>query len=444
MNVKIRKLLVDPILQEDLTVMGWVRSVRDQGQVKFIMLNDGSCFQSLQVVVGSEFSDLSLKGVTVGASIIVDGTLQESLGKGQKYDFVATNIRVQGGCPQDYPLQKKGHSNEFLRGISHLRSRTNTFSAVFKVRAELAYAIHEFFHQRGFTYVHTPLITGSDCEGAGETFVVDNGKGNFFGREAYLTVSGQLHAESLVAGLGDLYTFGPTFRAENSNTKRHAAEFWMVEPEMVFCELPELIEMAEDFIKSVVNHVAISCRAELEFFQKFVDKEVLVRINEILNKKFVHISYTEAVDLLLKSGKKFQYPTGWGMDLQTEHERFLTEDYFKCPVFVTDYPKDIKSFYMKENPDGKTVAAVDLLVPTIGEIIGGSQREDNYEVLRNRMIQCGMKVDSYQWYLDLRKYGAAPSSGFGLGFERLVMYVTGMDNIRDVIPYPRTANKLEY
>lgn len=443
-KTKIKKLFDDPVLLQEFTVKGWVKSIRDQGSIKFIMLNDGSCFQSLQVVANEKVFDSLEQKISVGSSIIVDGSLHESLGKGQIFDFVASSIQIQGYCPSDYPLQKKGHSNEFIRSISHLRSRANTFSAVFRVRAELAYAIHEFFHSRGFAYVHTPLITGSDCEGAGETFIVDTDKGDFFGKEAYLTVSGQLHAETLVAGLGDLYTFGPTFRAENSNTKRHAAEFWMVEPEMVFCELEELIDMAEDFIKFVVNHVYNSCRVELDFFNRFIDKSVLSRIDEILSKDFVRISYTEAVDLLTKSRKKFQYPTEWGMDLQTEHERYLTETCFKCPVFVIDYPKDIKSFYMKVNPDGKTVAAVDMLVPGIGEIIGGSQREDDYEVLKSRMIECGMKIENYQWYLDIRKYGAAPSSGFGLGFERLVMYVTGMDNIRDVIPYPRTANKLEY
>jgi len=443
-KVKIRKLLSDPVLNENFMVKWWVRSVRDQWQVKFIMLNDGSCFQSLQVVVGPDVPESSLKWVSVGSSLVVCGTLQESLGKGQKFDFVATKLHLQGECPLDYPLQKKGHSNEFMRSVSHLRSRTNTFSAVFRVRSELSYAIHKFFHEHGFVYIHTPLITASDCEGAGEVFTVDTKEGNFFGKEAYLTVSGQLHSETLIAGLWDVYTFGPTFRAENSNTKRHAAEFWMIEPEMVFCELDQMIELSEKFIKSIVSHVANSCTTELEFFQKFIDKDVINRINEILNKKFARVTYTEAIDLLLKSGKKFQYPVERGMDLQTEHERFLAEEHFKSPVFVTDYPKDIKAFYMKVNPDWKTVAAVDLLVPGVGELFGGSQREDNYDILKQRMIDCGMNIENYQWYLDLRKYGAAPSSGFGLGFERLVMYVTGMDNIRDVIPYSRTANNLEY
>ena len=443
-KVKIKKLLSDPVLHDEITVKGWVRSVRDQGQVKFIMLNDGSCFQPLQVVIESNIPELSLKGITIGTSIVVNGMMKKSLGKGQKFDFVATSIRVQGECPQDYPLQKKGHTNEFMRSIAHLRSRTNTFSAVFRVRNELSYAIHKFFHDNGFVYIHTPLITGSDCEGAGETFIVDTKEGNFFGKDAYLTVSGQLHSETLIAGLGNVYTFGPTFRAENSNTKRHAAEFWMVEPEMVFCELDEMILLSEKFIKSIVGHVADFCSTELEFFQRFIDKNVQNRISEILQKKFERVSYTEAIDLLKKSGKKFQYPVKWGIDLQTEHERFLTEECFKSPVFVTDYPKNIKAFYMKVNPDGKTVAAVDLLVPGVGELFGGSQREENYEVLKQRMIDCGMNVDHYKWYLDLRKYGSAPSAGFGLGFERLVMYVTGMDNIRDVIPYSRTAKNLEY
>jgi len=442
-KVKIKKLLASPVMQTEFTVSGWVKSIRDQGQVCFIMLNDGSCFSSLQVVANSEALISDIKNVSVGASLVVSGKLEKSMGKGQEFDFVASEIKIQGLSPSDYPLQKKGHSNEFLRTIQHLRVRTNTFSATFRVRSELAYAIHKFFHDHGFSYIHTPLITGSDCEGAGETFIVDTKDGNFFGKKTILTVSGQLHAETLLAGLGDVYTFGPTFRAENSNTKRHAAEFWMVEPEIVFCELDGLIDLSEQFIKFVIKHVYEHCAEELEFFNRFIDKDVLSRIDAIINNDFVRISYTEAIEILKKSGQKFVYPVEWGEDLQTEHERFLTEKHFKCPVFVTDYPKDFKAFYMKTNPDGKTVAAVDLLVPNIGEIIGGSQRENDYEALKQRMLSLGMNVNEYQWYLDTRKYGAIPSSGFGLGFERLVMYVTGMDNIRDVIPYPRTVNSIE-
>lgn len=444
MKTKIKQILHEKSIGIAVTIAGWVKSMRDQGQVKFIMINDGSCFDSLQVVAGTSSESFDFKEISVGASLMIDGILQESLGKGQELELLAHKITVVGLSTPDYPLQKKGHSMEYVRSIAHLRSRTNTFSAVFKIRSELAFATHNFFHDHGFTYIHTPLITGSDSEGAGEMFnVVTEGK-DFFGKKASLTVSGQLHAETLIAGLGDVYTFGPTFRAESSNTKRHAAEFWMIEPEMVFCELDGMIDLSERFIKSIIGHVVTNCSSEIEFCSKFIDKNLMNRIHTILHKPFSRISYTDAIDVLQKSGKKFDYPVEWGIDLQTEHERYLAEQYFQSPVYVTDYPKDIKAFYMKLNPDGKTVAAVDLLVPGVGELFGGSQREDKYEILETRMKKIGMTVENYQWYLDLRKYGGAPSSGFGLGFERLVMYITGMENIRDVIPYPRTVNNLDY
>jgi asparaginyl-tRNA synthetase len=444
MKTKIKQIFSEKNLGIPLTVCGWVKSVRDQGQVKFIVINDGSCFESLQVIAGIGFESFDFKEISVGASLIIKGVLQKSLGKGQDIELLAHTISVVGLSTPDYPLQKKGHRMEFMRSIAHLRSRTNTFSAVFKIRSELAFATHNFFHNHGFTYIHTPLITGSDSEGAGEMFNVGTEGKSFFGKKASLTVSGQLHAETLISGLGDVYTFGPTFRAEPSNTKRHAAEFWMIEPEMVFCELDDMINLSEKFIKYIVNHVIINYSTEIDFCGKFIDKSLPDRLNVIINKPFSRISYTDAINLLQKSSKKFDYPVKWGMDLQTEHERYLAEHYFQAPVYVTDYPKDIKAFYMKLNPDGKTVAAVDLLVPSVGELFGGSQREDKYDLLETRMKNIGMSIENYQWYLDLRKYGGAPSSGFGLGFERLVMYVTGIENIRDVIPYPRTVNNLEY
>ncbi len=444
MKTKIKKIFSEKPIGSTLTITGWVKSIRDQGQVKFIMINDGSYFLPLQVIANNTLEKFDFKEISVGSSLIIEGVLQESLGKEQEFELLANQIVLKGSSTQDYPLQKKGHSFEYLREIAHLRARTNTFSAVFKIRSELAFATHNFFHDHGFTYIHTPIITGSDSEGAGEMFNVITGTKDFFGQKASLTVSGQLHAETLIAGLGDVYTFGPTFRAESSNTKRHAAEFWMIEPEMVFCELNEMIELSEEYIKSIVKHIITTCSLEIEFCSKFINKNLKERLDTILYKKFARITYTEAIEILQKSEKKFIYPVEWGMDLQTEHEKYIAEEYFKSPVYVTDYPKDIKAFYMKLNEDGKTVAAVDLLVPGVGELFGGSQREDKYDIIEDRMKKMGMVIENYQWYLDLRKYGAAPSSGFGLGFERLVMYITGMENIRDVIPYPRTVGNLNY
>lgn len=445
MKTKIKKIFTEKPIGTSLIVAGWVKSIRNQGQVTFIMINDGSCFVSLQVVVSAELESCGfLKDISVGSSLIIEGILQESLGKGQEFELFAHKINVLGLSPSDYPLQKKGHTMEYMRSIAHLRPRTNTFSAIFKIRSELAFAIHNFFHDHGFSYVHTPILTSSDSEGAGEMFNICSKEKDFFGKEACLTVTGQLHLETLLAGIGDVYSFGPIFRAESSNTKRHAAEFWMVEPEITFCDLDGMIALSEKFLKSIVKHVVLSCPEEFAFCFNFIDKTLKERIDIILNKEFSRISYTDAVAVLQKSDQKFIFPVKWGMDLKTEHERYLAEQYFKGPVYVTDYPKDIKAFYMRLNEDGKTVAAVDLLVPGVGELLGGSQREDNYEVLESRMKNIGMAVENYQWYLDIRKYGGAPSSGFGLGFERLLMYITGMENIRDVIPYPRTVNNLDY
>ena len=426
---------------KEVTVCGWARTIRDMKTFGFIELNDGSCFKNLQVVMSADELNnyKEIAGQNVGAALIVRGAV------------VLTPEAKQ-------PLQKKRHSVEFLLTNQHLRPRTNLFSATFRVRSVAAYAIHEFFQSRGFVYVHTPIITGSDCEGAGEMFQVttldlndvprtedgqvDYSK-DFFGKHTSLTVSGQLNAETYAMAFRNVYTFGPTFRAENSNTARHAAEFWMIEPEMAFADLEDNMEVAEEMLKYIIQYVLDNAPEEMEFFNSFVDKGLLDRLHNILNNDFGRVTYTEAVDLLIKSGKKFEYPVEWGIDLQTEHERYLTEEIFKKPVFVTDYPKEIKAFYMKMNPDGKTVAAVDCLVPGIGEIIGGSQREDDYDKLVARMDELGLKKEDYGFYLDLRKYGSTRHAGFGLGFERCVMYLTGMSNIRDVIPFPRTVNNCE-
>lgn len=444
MKTKIKKIFTESSIGDRFSVAGWVKSVRDQGHVKFIMINDGSCFVSLQIVVNSDSESFNLKEISVGSSLLVEGILQKSLGKGQELELLADKVTVFGESPSDYPLQKKGHSMEYLRTIAHLRSRTNTFSAIFKIRSEIAFAVHHFLHGNGFTYIHTPLLTGVDSEGAGEMFAVTSKEKDFFGKDAYLTVTGQLHLESLIAGVGDAYTFGPIFRAESSNTKRHAAEFWMIEPEITFCDINEMIEFSEHFIKSIVQHIILSCPAEIAFCSNFIDKNLSKRIETILNNKFSKVTYTKAIELLKNSNEKFEFPVEWGIDLKTEHERYLAEQLFQGPVYVMDYPKDLKAFYMKLNDDDKTVAAVDLLVPGVGELLGGSQREDNYGVLLNRLTERGMNLESYKWYLDLRKYGGAPSSGFGIGFERLIMYLTGVENIRDVIPYPRTVNNLDY
>lgn len=446
-------------LNKTVTVGGWVRSLRDSKAFGFIVLSDGTYFETLQVVYHDTMENFAeISKLNVGAALIVKGSLVPTPEAKQPFEIQAEEIMVEGPSAPDYPLQKKRHSFEYLRTISHLRPRTNTFQAVFRVRSMIAYAIHQFFQERDFVYVHTPLITGSDCEGAGEMFQVttldlDNVprtpenqvdySQDFFGKQTNLTVSGQLNAETYAMAFRNVYTFGPTFRAENSNTTRHAAEFWMIEPEMAFADLNDDMELAESMLKYIIQYVLDHAPEEMNFFNQFVDKGLLDRLHNVLNSEFAHVTYTEAVELLEKHNDDFDYKVFWGCDLQTEHERYLTEELFKKPVFVTDYPKEIKAFYMKMNPDGKTVAAVDCLVPGIGEIIGGSQREDNYEKLISRMEELGLKADDYQFYLDLRKFGSARHAGFGLGFERCVMYLTGMGNIRDVVPFPRTVKTCE-
>ena len=442
-----------------VTIGGWVRNRRPSKQFGFIVLNDGTYFSPVQVVYNDSISNFQeISKINIGAALIVTGELVLTPGSKQPFEIQAATIEVEGPSTGDFPLQPKRHTMEFLRTIPHLRPRTNTFQAVFRVRSLAAYAIHKFFQERDFVYVHTPLITGSDCEGAGEMFQVttmdlknvpltEDGKvdfsQDFFGKPTNLTVSGQLNGETFAMAFKNIYTFGPTFRAENSNTTRHAAEFWMIEPEIVFADLQDLMRLEEDMIKYIISYVLEHAPEEMAFFNQFMDKGLLDRLNNILANDFGRITYTEAVELLEKHNDKFDYPVSWGCDLQTEHERFLTEQVFKKPVFVTDYPKDIKAFYMKLNPDGKTVAAVDCLVPGVGEITGGSQREDNYEILENRIRELGMNPADYDFYMDLRKYGSARHAGFGLGFERMVMYMTGIGNIRDAIPFPRTVNNCE-
>ena len=446
-------------LDQEITVGGWVRSVRDSKTFGFIVLHDGSFFETLQIVYHDAMSNFAeISKLNVGAAIVVKGTLVATPQAKQPFEIQADEVTVEGASAPDYPLQKKRHSLEYLRTITHLRPRTNTFQAVFRVRSLLAYAIHKFFQERGFVYVHTPLITGSDCEGAGEMFrvttldldnvpktdegAVDYSK-DFFGKETNLTVSGQLNGETYAQAFRNIYTFGPTFRAENSNTTRHAAEFWMIEPEIAFADLDDNMALAESMLKYIIRYVLEEAPEEMNFFNSFIDKGLLDRLNHVLNSEFGHVTYTDAIEILEKNNDNFEYKVSWGVDLQTEHERYLTEEVFKRPVFVTDYPKEIKAFYMKQNPDGKTVAAMDCLVPGMGEIIGGSQREDDYDKLRNRMQELGLKEDDYKFYLDLRKYGSTRHAGFGLGFERCVMYLTGMGNIRDVIPFPRTVNNCD-
>lgn len=447
-------------IDQNITLEGWVRTVRDSKTFGFIELNDGSFFKNIQIVFTdnlSNFNDISK--LSISSSIKVIGTLVKTENAKQPFEIQATEIEIESLSDISYPLQKKKHSFEYLRTISHLRPRTNTFNAVFRVRSTLAYAIHKFFQERGFVYVNTPLITGSDAEGAGEMFnvnsfdltnipktedgQVDFSK-DFFGKPAHLTVSGQLNGETFAEAFRNIYTFGPTFRAENSNTVKHAAEFWMVEPEICFADLKDDMDLAEDMIKYIFKYVLDNCPEEMEFFNNFIDKGLLERLNHVITSDFVRISYTDAIKELEKHNDKFEYKVSWGVDLQTEHERYLCEEIFKKPVFVTDYPMDIKAFYMKQNPDGKTVAASDLLVPGIGEIIGGSQREEDYDKLINRMKELNMPLENYEWYLDLRKYGSCVHSGFGLGFERAIMYLTGMQNIRDVIPFPRTPKNCEF
>ena len=446
---------------KEVSVGGWIRTMRVSKNFGFIELNDGSFFKNIQVVFEadkvSNYEEISKQNV--GAALIVKGLLVETPEAKQPFEIKATEIEVEGTSTPDYPLQKKRHSVEFLREIAYLRPRTNLFSATFRVRSLIAMAIHEFFQNKGFIYAHTPIITGSDCEGAGEMFRVttldlenlprtEDGKidysKDFFGKETNLTVSGQLSAETFAMAFRNIYTFGPTFRAENSNTTRHAAEFWMIEPEMAFADLNDNMEIAEEMLKYIIQYVLDNAPEEMEFFNSFVDKGLLERLDNILNNDFGRVTYTEAVDLLLKSGHQFEFPVEWGIDLQTEHERYLTEQIFKKPVFVTDYPVEIKAFYMRLNDDKKTVAAMDLLVPGVGEIIGGSQREERLDILEARMDELGLKREDYWWYLDLRKYGGTRHAGFGLGFERAVMYLTGVGNIRDVLPYPRTVKNAEF
>ncbi len=446
-------------LDKEITVGGWVRSIRDSKAFGFIVINDGTFFTPLQVVYHDDMENFEeISKLNVGAAVVVTGTLVATPQAKQPFEIQAKTVTVEGASAPDYPLQKKRHSFEYLRTIAHLRPRTNTFQAVFRVRSLTAYALHKFFQERGFVYVHTPIITGSDCEGAGEMFRVttmdmenvpktEDGAvdytQDFFGKETSLTVSGQLNAETYAQAFGNVYTFGPTFRAENSNTTRHAAEFWMLEPEMAFADLEDDMDLAEDMLKYVINYVMENAPEEMNFFNSFVDKGLIDRLTNVATSEFARITYTDAIEILKKHNDKFEFKVSWGIDLQTEHERYLTEEVYKRPVFVTDYPKDIKAFYMKQNPDGKTVAAVDCLVPGIGEIIGGSQREDDYEKLATRMEELGMKTEDYGFYMDLRKYGSTRHAGFGLGFERCIMYLTGMGNIRDVVPFPRTVNNCE-
>ena len=449
----------DKYIDQTIEVGGWVRNIRDSKTFGFIVLNDGTFFETLQVVFHDTMDNFAeICKLNVGAAIIVKGKLVATPQAKQEFEIQAEEVVVEGPSTPDYPVQPKRHSMEFLRTITHLRPRTNTFQAVFRVRSLCAYAIHQFFQERGFVYVHTPLITGSDCEGAGEMFQVTTMDLNnvpktedgavdfsqdFFNKPTNLTVSGQLNGETYAMAFRNIYTFGPTFRAENSNTTRHAAEFWMIEPEMAFADLQDNMDVAEAMLKYVIRYVLENAPEEMNFFNSFVDKGLLDRLNGVLNSEFGHVTYTEAIEILEKNNDNFDYKVYWGCDLQTEHERYLTEKVFKRPVFVTDYPKEIKAFYMKLNEDGKTVAAMDCLVPGIGEIIGGSQREDDYDKLVGRMEELGLKKEDYDFYLDLRKYGSARHAGFGLGFERCVMYLTGMGNIRDVIPFPRTVNNCE-
>ena len=450
----------EQFLEQELEVAGWVRNIRVSKKFGFIELNDGSFFQNLQIVFEEDLGNFEeIAKLGVGTAVIVQGRLTASPGSGQAFELKAMEIAVEGSCPSDYPLQKKRHSFEYLRTIAHLRPRTNTFSAVFRLRSVLAYAIHQYFQERGFVYVNTPIITASDCEGAGEMFqlttlnlqqVPFDEAGNvdysqdFFGKGVNLTVSGQLNAETFAMAFRNVYTFGPTFRAENSNTARHAAEFWMLEPEIAFADLAQDMALAEDLMKYLIRAALEQLPEEMAFFNQYVDKGLLERLEHILHSDFACVTYTEAIAILEKADAAFTYPVSWGIDLQTEHERYLTEQYFQKPVFVTDYPKEIKAFYMRINDDGKTVAAMDLLVPGIGEIIGGSQREERLDVLEQRMEELQLKKEDYWWYLDLRKYGGTRHAGFGLGFERLVMYLSGMANIRDVVAFPRVVRSAEF
>lgn len=450
---------IDKYENKEATVCGWVKTIRSSKNIGFIDINDGSCFKNLQIIFEDEIID-NFKNITklnVGSSIIVKGTVIKTPNSKQPFELKATEIIVEGESSPDYPLQKKKHSLEFLRTISHLRPRTNTFNAVFKVRSVVSMAIHKFFFERGFVYTHTPIITSSDCEGAGEMFKVStldfndipkNDEGvdyskDFFGVESSLTVSGQLEAEAMCMAFSKVYTFGPTFRAENSNTQRHAAEFWMIEPEIAFSDLNDNMQLAEDMIKYILEFVLTNCPQEMEFFNTFYNKELISNLNLLINSEFERVSYTKAITILEDVKDKFEFPVYWGCDLKTEHERYLTEVVYKKPIFVTDYPKEIKSFYMRLNDDNKTVAAMDMLVPGVGELIGGSQREERFDLLLEKMKEQNLDIETYSWYLDLRKYGGTKHAGFGLGFERLIMYITGISNIRDVLPFPRTVGSIK-
>jgi asparaginyl-tRNA synthetase len=460
-RIKIKELLTSSPVGSDVIVKGWVRTKRGNKNIMFIALNDGSTINNIQIVVNiPDFDENLLRDISTGACIAVTGRLVESHGQGQKTEVSAKEITLYGKADAEvYPLQKKGHSMEFMREIAHLRFRTNTFGAVFRVRHAMAFAIHKYFNDKGFFYLHTPIITGSDCEGAGEMFHVttmdlnnipknENGSidynNDFFGKETNLTVSGQLEGELGALSLGDIYTFGPTFRAENSNTPRHLAEFWMIEPEMAFYDLDDNMDLAEDFLKYLIRYALENCIDDLEFLNSMIDKNLLERLNFVIDNNFVRITYTKAIKILTAAEKEWEYPIGWGRDLQAEHERYLVEEHFKRPVILTDYPKEIKASYMKQNDDGKTVRAMDVLFPGTGEIIGGSQREERHDKLLNRIKEMNLKEKDFWWYLETRKYGTAPHSGFGLGFERLILFITGMSNIRDVIPFPRTPKNAEF
>lgn len=460
-RTKISMIYEKPMIDKKINIKGWIRTKRDAKAFSFIEINDGSIIKNLQVIVDNNLSNYEeIKKLTTGASISVDGLLVESKGAKQPFELQAEKVEIYGHAnPEDYPIQKKGISFEVLRGLAHLRSRTNTFGAVFRVRSALSYAIHKFFQDRDFFYIHSPVITSSDSEGAGEMFKVstldllnvpklDDGKidysKDFFGKPSFLSVSGQLEAEIMATALSQVYTFAPTFRAENSNTARHLSEFWMIEPEMAFYDLQDNIDLSEDFLKYIIDYVLTNCPSDMEFFNKWISKGIVSSLKSIVGSSFKRITYTEAIEILENSKQKFEFPVKWGNDLQSEHERYLTEKHFKCPVAVYDYPKDIKAFYMRLNDDGKTVAAVDILCPGVGEIIGGSQREERYDVLIQRIKELGLDEKDYWWFLDLRKYGTVPHSGFGLGFERMMMYITGMENIRDVIPFPRTPNSIDF
>jgi asparaginyl-tRNA synthetase len=458
----IKSVLEDLDPGSEIEVRAWVRTRRDSKEFSFLEVNDGSCLASLQIIADQKIDGYqeNVCEANTGAAVIVRGELVDSPGKGQRVELHAREFELVGTCSaSDYPLQKKRHSNEFLRTIAHLRPRTNTFGAVFRLRSAMSFAIHSFFNERNFVNLHSPIITTSDCEGAGEMFHVttldvnnperrDDGSvdysKDFFGAQASLTVSGQLEAELFASALSRVYTFGPTFRAENSNTARHLSEFWMVEPEVAFCDLAGDMDLAEDFLKYVIAYVMKNCASDMEFFDRWIEKGILSSLQSVVDADFERISYTDAISALEKSGKKFEFPVSWGMDIQTEHERYLTEEYIKRPVFVTNYPKDIKAFYMRVDDDQSTVSAMDLLVPRLGEIIGGSQREEREDVLRSRIKECGLEEETYWWYLDLRRFGSVPHAGFGLGFERLLMYVSGISNIRDIIPFPRTPGSADF